>query len=87
MQTIDFELDRDYVELKQLLKLTDLVTSGGEAKMIISEGQVSVDGVVELRKACKVRGGQQVVLGDIRINVLADPDPDGHHDDEEDEDE
>lgn len=87
MQTIDFELDRDYVELKQLLKLTDLVTSGGEAKMIISEGQVSVDGVVELRKACKIRGGQQVELGDIRINVLADPDPDGDHDDDEDEDE
>ena len=29
MQTIDFELDREYVELKQLLKLTDLVASGG----------------------------------------------------------
>ena len=33
MQTLDFELDRDYVELKQLLKLTDLVSSGGEAKI------------------------------------------------------
>lgn len=88
MQTIEFELDRDYVELKQLLKLADLVTSGGEAKMIIADGQVTVDGVVELRKACKIRGGQQVVLGDVCINVLADPDPDGDYDDDdEDEDE
>ncbi len=71
MQQIDFELDREYVELKQLLKLADLVTSGGEAKMIISEGQVTVDGEVELRKACKIRAGQQVVLGDVQIRVLA----------------
>ncbi|ALJ28891.1 MULTISPECIES: RNA-binding S4 domain-containing protein [Stenotrophomonas] len=69
MQTIDFELDREYVELKQLLKLTDLVASGGEAKMIIGEGQVSVDGAVELRKACKIRAGQQVELGDVLIRV------------------
>ncbi|WP_303746992.1 RNA-binding S4 domain-containing protein [Stenotrophomonas pigmentata] len=87
MQTIDFELDREYVELKQLLKLTDLVTSGGEAKVIIADGQVSVDGVVELRKACKIRGGQQVTLGDVQINVLADPDPDGDYEEDEDEDE
>ena len=86
MQTIEFELDRDYVELKQLLKLADLVTSGGEAKMIIADGQVTVDGVVELRKACKIRGGQQVALGDVLINVLADPDP-NRADDEDDEDE
>lgn len=71
MQTIDFELDREYVELKQLLKLTDLVASGGEAKMIIGEGHVRVDGQVELRKACKIRAGQQVALGDVRIRVLA----------------
>ena len=87
MQTIEFELDRDYVELKQLLKLADLVTSGGEAKVIIADGQVSVDGVVELRKACKIRGGQQVTLGDVQINVLADPDPNRAEEDDEDEDE
>ena len=85
MQTIEFELDRDYVELKQLLKLADLVTSGGEAKMIIADGQVTVDGVVELRKACKIRGGQQVTLGDVQINVLADPDPNRAEEYDEDE--
>ncbi len=60
MQILEFDLDGDYVELKQLLKLADLVTSGGEAKMVISEGQVRVDGEVELRKACKIRAGQVV---------------------------
>lgn len=70
MQTIDFQLDRDYVELKQLLKLTDLVSSGGEAKTLIGDGHVQVDGLQELRKACKIRAGQQVTLGDVQIRVL-----------------
>ena len=37
--------------------------------MIIGEGQVRVDGAVELRKACKIRAGQQVELGDVLIRV------------------
>jgi len=69
MQTIDFELDREYIELKQLLKLSDLVASGGEAKVLIGEGHVRVDGAVEVRKACKIRAGQLVELGDVRIRV------------------
>ena len=71
MQILEFDLDGDYVELKQLLKLADLVTSGGEAKMVISEGQVRVDGEVELRKACKIRAGQVVEFADSQIRVLA----------------
>lgn len=73
MQILEFDLDGEYVELKQLLKLTDLVSSGGEAKMAISEGLVLVDGAVELRKACKIRAGQQVEFNDSVIRVLALP--------------
>ncbi|MBJ7517001.1 MAG: RNA-binding S4 domain-containing protein [Stenotrophomonas sp.] len=73
MQILEFDLDGEYVELKQLLKLTDLVSSGGEAKMAISEGLVLVDGAVELRKACKIRAGQQVDFNDSVIRVLALP--------------
>ena len=47
------------------------ITGPGEAKMIIGEGQVRVDGEVELRKACKIRAGQQVQLGEVSIRVLA----------------
>lgn len=71
MTTLTFALDGDYIELKALLKLTDLVTSGGEAKILIGDGQVLVDGQVELRKACKIRDGQQVQLGEVQINVSA----------------
>lgn len=44
MTTLAFALDGDYIELKSLLKLTGLVNSGGEAKVVIDDGQVTVDG-------------------------------------------
>ncbi len=56
-----FELDNhDYIELCSLLKLTGLTGSGGMAKQLIADGQVLVDGSVELRKRCKIRRGQVV---------------------------
>jgi ribosome-associated protein len=57
-----FELDREYIELHQLLKLTGLCDSGGAGKHLVASGAVSVDGTVELRKTCKIRAGQRVVL-------------------------
>ncbi|MBU2047619.1 MAG: RNA-binding S4 domain-containing protein, partial [Gammaproteobacteria bacterium] len=40
----------------------------------IGDGQVLVDGEVELRKACKIRAGQQVQFADTVIHVIADSD-------------
>jgi len=71
MQAIDFLLDRDHVELNQLLKLTGLCDSGGAGKALVAGGAVSVDGAVELRKTCKIRAGQRVRLGDVEIHVIA----------------
>jgi len=73
MQTIDFELEGSYVELNMLLKLVGLCDSGGAGKRLVAEGDVKVDGVVELRKTCKIVAGQAVTLGDVEIRVLADP--------------
>lgn len=72
MQKIEFALQGDYVELNQLLKLTGICDSGGAGKMLVATGEVSVDGKVELRKTCKIRAGQVVTLGDVRIQVLAE---------------
>lgn len=68
---IDFELDREFVELNQLLKLTGLCDSGGMGKAIVASGEVTVDGVVELRKTCKIRAGQVVRLEGVEIRVRA----------------
>jgi ribosome-associated protein len=69
MHHIDFQLDRDYVELNQLLKLAGLCDSGGAGKAMVAEGLVCVDGAVELRKTCKIRAGQTVQTGDTEIRV------------------
>ena len=71
MQPLVFELDRDHVELNQLLKLAGLCGSGGAGKAIVASGDVRVDGEVELRKTCKIHAGQVVRLGDVEIRVVA----------------
>ena len=72
MQTLDFELDRDFVELNQLLKLVGLCDSGGAGKQLVASGAVHVDGAVELRKTAKIRAGQRVQVGDVDILVAAE---------------
>jgi len=71
MQQIEFRLNREFVQLNQLLKLTGLADSGGAGKALVAGGGVSVDGSVELRKTCKIRIGQVVTLGDVEIRVVA----------------
>jgi len=57
----DFELEgREFIELNKLLKVTGLCESGGRAKTLIADGQVKVDGEVELRKRCKIKRGQKI---------------------------
>lgn len=70
-QRLSFELDRDHVELNQLLKLVGLCDSGGAGKAVVASGAVTVDGQVELRKTCKIRAGQVVRIDDVEIRVAA----------------
>lgn len=72
MQKVNFELAGEFVELNQLLKLTGLCDSGGAGKNLVASGVVSVDGKKELRKTAKIRAGQVVSLGDVRITVRGD---------------
>ncbi len=71
MQQLEFELEseREFVELNQLLKLVGLCDSGGAGKMMVAAGGVFVDGKPESRKTAKIRAGQVVKLGDVRIRV------------------
>src|SRR5579883_1821902 len=50
------------INLTQVLKLAGWVMSGGEAKSLIAEGQVSVNGEIELRKRRQMRAGDVVTL-------------------------
>ena len=64
-----FKIEGEYIELIKLLKVTGWCGSGGMAKIVTSEGSVKVDGVVELRKRCKIRRGQRVAFAGNIIEV------------------
>ena len=50
----------EYIKLQDLLKLADLAASGGEAKVAVQEGQVSVNGEVCTMRGKKIRPGDVV---------------------------
>ena len=52
----------EYIKLEALLKLANLVGSGGEAKVLIQEGQVSVNGDVCTMRGKKLRPGDRVTV-------------------------
>ncbi|ACZ89381.1 MULTISPECIES: RNA-binding S4 domain-containing protein [Streptosporangium] len=65
-----FELETDYIPLCDLLKYCAVTDTGGQAKHFIAEGNVMVDGEVELRKTCKIRAGQVVTGDGFEIRVV-----------------
>ena len=69
MRTIEFELMGEYVELCNLLKITGIAGSGGQGKLMVADGQVQVDGQLELRKTAKIRAGQVVECLQAQIQV------------------
>jgi ribosome-associated protein len=58
----NLKLDERPINLTQALKLTGCVESGGAAKALISAGIVQVNGKVELRKRCKLKAGDTIVI-------------------------
>lgn len=70
MQTITFQLNAEYIDLCNLLKLSGLAASGGQGKLLVAAGKVQVDGQPESRKTAKIRAGQVVQCLDTRIEVL-----------------
>jgi len=66
-----FTLSGDYIALCDLLKVCGVTDTGGLAKQFIAQGNVKVDGKMELRKACKIRVGQRVTGAGFVIDVVA----------------
>jgi ribosome-associated protein len=60
----DVPIGEDMIRLGQFLKLADLIETGGEAKILIAQGDVTVNGEVDLRRGRQLRRGDVVdVLG------------------------
>lgn len=65
----EFEISEEPIELYKILKFKNMVDSGGEAKQVISGGQVKVNGKVETRKRKKIFSGDVVEFGENKIRV------------------
>ena len=60
------KIDTDYIKLDSFLKAVNIVGSGGEAKTLVAEGMVRVNGATEMRRGRKLRPGDRVeVAGEI----------------------
>jgi len=57
------------VELYKLLKFESMVSSGGEAKYVIADGLVLVNGEVETRKRKKILSGDIIEFGNEKIRI------------------
>jgi len=57
------------ITLGQALKASNVVGSGGEAKVLIQAGEVRVNGEVETRRGRRLREGDVVEVGDERLEV------------------
>ena len=55
--------------LGQALKAASLVGSGGEAKVLIQAGEVSVNGEVETRRGRRLEEGDVIEVGDERLEI------------------
>ena len=71
MGNIQFTITKgDYITLQDILKFENLVYSGGEAKSVILDGMVKVNGEIETRRGKKLRSGDVVEFDGNRIEVL-----------------
>lgn len=59
----------EFIKLDQFLKVTDVARSGGDAKLLIRSGEVSVNGEMELRRGRKLYDNDVVTVADTSFTV------------------
>ena len=72
---IEINIDSEYIKLDQVLKLADLVSTGGHAKYLIQEGLVKVNGEIETRRGKKLRSNDIVEVEGNTCLLYTSPSP------------
>jgi ribosome-associated protein len=67
----EIEISTDTIRLGQFLKLANLVDSGSDAKFLLAEGELSVNGEAETRRGRQLRNGDVVEYDGIEVRVVA----------------
>ena len=66
----EIEIDTEFIKLDQFLKLTGLASTGGHAKMLISEGQVKVNGEINLMRGKKLRKDDEIQVAEDSFKII-----------------
>jgi len=66
----DVEIRGDTIRLGQVLKLAGIAASGGEARALVEEGHVAVNGEVERRRGRQLRPGDEVAVEAERLRIV-----------------
>ncbi len=70
----EVKFDTEYITLGQLLKMTNVISSGGMAKWFLSENVIYVNGEPEQRRGKKLVDGDLVMIpGEGKYKLIADP--------------
>ena len=70
MQEIQIREEDEFIKLGQLLKKSGMVSSGVEAKVVIQDGEVLVNGEVETRRGKKIYDGDEVTFDGETVRVV-----------------
>lgn len=66
---MDIKITTEYIKLDQLLKFSGIIGNGSDAKVLIFEEQVKVNGETTTQRGKKIRPGDVVEIGEQIINV------------------
>ena len=66
----DVEITGDGIRLGQLLKLANLVDQGSDAKQVLADGLVQVNGEVETRRGRQLVRGDRIALGEAEVTLV-----------------
>ena len=66
----EFKIKDEHIKLGEVLKAAGLADSGLEAKIVIQEGEVTVDGEIETRRGRKLFGGETVSFQGEEIHII-----------------
>ena len=70
MEKATVQIRTEFIKLQDLLKFAGAVETGGDAKLIIQEGRVSVNGEVCTTRGKKMRSGDRAVIdGELELSV------------------
>jgi ribosome-associated protein len=66
---MEYILTTEYIELIKLLKLMHIAESGGQAKLMVEDGEVKRNGIQEFRKRAKLKAGDTIEIFDETIHI------------------